>query len=204
MALSNADCSYRAQKCSYAQRTGQWYEKLWNSPMSLLRWHANLLHLVQETSPFVLVLVDGNAHTVRCSWSNDCGGHNISAQFHDNFFRHGALGGADAAIKLREAIEQQVVCSQNPDWKIVVRIYIDFQALVDDFAKLQSPISGTRLRKFVGGFTQVQPLCDIIDTGPGREEALVKIKGRFQSIPRHVRARAAHTICVNRTMWHIP
>jgi len=77
-----------------------------------------------------------------------------------------------------------VVCSQKSDWKIVVRIYIDFQGLVEEFGKLQNPISETRLRKFAGGFTQVQPLYDIIDTGPGREEALVKIKGKSQSILR--------------------
>lgn len=87
-------------------------------------------------------------------------------------------------MKLREAIEQQEICSHKPDWKIVVRIYIDFQGLVEDFGKLQNPISETRLQKFVGGFTQVQPLYDIIDTGPGREEALVKINGKPFSISR--------------------
>ncbi len=41
-ALTNADCSYRAQKCNYAQPTGQWYEKPLNISLSLLRWHADL------------------------------------------------------------------------------------------------------------------------------------------------------------------
>ena len=91
-----------------------------------------------------------------------------------------------------------MVCSNKPDWKIVVRIYIDFQGLVEDFGKLRKPISESCLRKFVGGFTQVQPLCDIIDTGPGREEALVKIKGKSDSIPRQVGTCSANAVSVSK------
>lgn len=62
-----------------------------------------------------------------------------------------------------------------------MRIYLDFQALVEDYGGLQNPKVEQRLIKFLGSFGQVQPLYDVVDTGPGNDEALVKIKGRPQT-----------------------
>ena len=61
-----------------------------------------------------------------------------------------------------------------------MRVYVDFQALVEDSGAQSNPISELCLRKFLGGFSQVQPLYDIVDTGPGEKEALIKIKGKSQ------------------------
>ena len=61
-----------------------------------------------------------------------------------------------------------------------MRIYLDFQALVEDSGLQSNPISELCLRKFLGGFSQVEPLYDIVDTGMGEKEALIKIKGKSQ------------------------
>ena len=61
-----------------------------------------------------------------------------------------------------------------------MRVYLDFQALVEDSGAQSNPTSVLRLRKFLGGFSQVEPLYDIVDTGPGEKEALIKIKGKSQ------------------------
>lgn len=97
-------------------------------------------------------------------------------KFVDSLFQRGSLGGAEAGLILRDEIAgkiHQYTAAQN--WKIVTKLYVDFESLLDNGKPRTCTETG--LRKFFGGFTQVQSAFEAVDTGPGLDEATLKISG---------------------------
>ena len=66
------------------------------------------------------------------------------------------------------------------DWKVIVRVYLDLQGLVEAHDGHHRLHLADKVRLFVSGFNQVTSSFDIIDSGIGDKEALHKIKGESQ------------------------
>ena len=97
-------------------------------------------------------------------------------KFVDSLFQRGSLGGADAGLILRDKIASKLHHYAAADgWKIIAKLYVDLEALLDDSGNRICTERG--LRKFFAGFTQVQSTFEVIDTGPGLGEATMKISG---------------------------
>ncbi|KAL8787852.1 MAG: hypothetical protein Q9195_007592 [Heterodermia aff. obscurata] len=135
------------------------------------------IRLSMETAPFVLVLIDGNAHT-----------------FVDSFFHQGAYGGAEAGSMLRNEVAAKIhQYAAGEDWKIVTKLYVDFESLLnDDKART---FSETGLRKFFGGFTQVELAFEAVDTGPGPKEAKLKMSEMLHLFASNVQCKHIFYAC---------
>ena len=97
-------------------------------------------------------------------------------KFVDSLFQRGSLGGAEAGLILRDEIAAKIhQYAAADDWKIVAKLYVDFESLLDNGKPRTCTETG--LRKFFGGFTQIDSAFEAVDTGPGLNEATLKISG---------------------------
>lgn len=104
-------------------------------------------------------------------------------QFREDLLRKGAIGGAEAAYYLSGHIQKHIRRYNGADdWKIVVRVYIDLDSLLQSFAPTGLIDERDLLRHFSRGFAQHQPLFDIVDVGNVQNQVEVKIRGTFHSI----------------------
>ena len=102
----------------------------------------------------------------------------LYAKFPEHLLQQGARGGAEAAYQLLTKSEDYLAPLEGAkNWKILVRIYVNLEGLIKkclDVGLLQDEMT---LRLFCAGFTESQPLFDIVDAGHGKERADHKIKG---------------------------
>ncbi|MCJ1267955.1 hypothetical protein MMC22_007841 [Lobaria immixta] len=118
-----------------------------------------------QSQNYLLVLIDGN-----------------SCLFLEAFLWKGAAGGADAADKLYVALQKHFEYldpARARPWKIVLRVYLD---LDDLFRRLR--LAGfyhdlERIHQFSRGFTQRQPLFDLVDVGHFGQLVPLKIEELF-------------------------
>ncbi|GAB7353105.1 hypothetical protein MBLNU459_g3647t1 [Dothideomycetes sp. NU459] len=119
--------------------------------------------LVQEDSPFILALIDGDG-----------------AIFHDHLYKAGSEGGADAAHELHQEIRAHVA-QQYPDrntsnWAIVLHIYYNMEGLSHKLRALGILKNPNEMAPFARAFGLNQPLFSFIDVGSGKERADHKVR----------------------------
>ena len=103
-------------------------------------------------------------------------------KFPEHLLQQGARGGAEAAYQLLSKIEDHLGSLEGAKhWKILVRLYVNLEGLIRKCLDLGLLQDEKTLRHFCAGFTQSQPLFDIVDAGHGKERADHKIKGNIGS-----------------------
>lgn len=123
----------------------------------------------KERYSFALVLVDG-----------DC------MPFRDEFIKCGFDGGRQAAQSLKQAIKSQLDASaseaKDSRLQVVVRVYANLKGLAKVYTDtgITLPDSPTSIEEFVRGFNMLDPLCDFVDAGNGKECADEKVKAAFR------------------------
>ncbi|RFU81335.1 ccch zinc finger dna binding [Trichoderma arundinaceum] len=101
--------------------------------------------------------------------------------FQDEFVKDGLLGGKRVASLLRKAIVEDVKSrfpSLPANAQVVIRVYANLKGLSKKYRELL-PESGS-FEDFVRGFNTVNPTCDFIDAGCGKECADEKIKAALK------------------------
>ena len=100
------------------------------------------------------------------------------SQFQDELLRQGAVGGAKAAQQLFDELQNYFrKLDGSKGWRIMVRIFVNLEGLLQTCVNLRLFQGERTLRQFASGFTQNQPLFDFVDAGQGKERADHKIKG---------------------------
>lgn len=99
-------------------------------------------------------------------------------QFNETLLQKGAIGGAEAAYQLHDEIRTHIQSYDGAkQWKILVRVYVDLDALSWTIRQTGVKCNRGLLHQFFRGFIQHQPLFDIVDVGHGREQVEVKMEG---------------------------
>ncbi len=99
-------------------------------------------------------------------------------QFKENLLQKGAIGGAEAAYQLHDEIRTHIQSYDGAkQWKVLVRVYVDLDSLCRTLRDTGFKCNRGLLHQFFRGFTQHQPLFDIVDVGHGREQVEVKMEG---------------------------
>ena len=107
----------------------------------------------------------------------------IHVKFPEHLLQQGGTGGAEAAYKLLSRIKDHLTVFQGSEhWKIMVRIYIDYQGLIYKCLNGGLVNDGKYLRRFCAGFSQSQSLFDIVDAYHGDEQPGHKIKGKIWTV----------------------
>ncbi|KAL8330263.1 hypothetical protein RB593_001329 [Gaeumannomyces tritici] len=124
----------------------------------------------KERCSFALVLVDG-----------DC------MLFQDEFIKGGFDGGRRAAQSLKQGVKSQLDAladeGKDPRLQVVVRVYANLKGLAKvykDTCTIFPDVPSASVDEFVRGFNMLDPLCDFIDAGNGKECADEKIKALFR------------------------
>lgn len=100
-------------------------------------------------------------------------------QFRENLLQEGLIGGAEAAYHLHNEIKTYLQNYEgSKQWQIIVRVYVDLEALFQSLNERGYHFSKSVLFQFSRGFTQHQPLFDFIDVGRGCERVGIKIEGK--------------------------
>ena len=102
--------------------------------------------------------------------------------FNQKYLAEGEAGGREAAAKLSEHLRSYCHSSiQNmpPDFKVIVRIYVNLKGLADTCYKTGLIDSPATMNHFAYGFTGSKILYDVVDVGIGKERADSKIAGEF-------------------------
>lgn len=95
-------------------------------------------------------------------------------QFRKDLLREGRPGGIQAAQNLRQAVEEAI---QDLSLRVKVRVYLNSGGLAKYYRRIGSIYDEETLTEFNRGFTNVQPLFDVVDCGVGKEVADSKIRG---------------------------
>ena len=104
------------------------------------------------------------------------------SQIHEDLLQNGNRGGLELANRLREEVLSLLQRNADSrDWDIIVSFYIDVGTLFAKCVSADIKISEDCLREFACGFTQAQPLFDLVDVGHGREQAVLKIQGTIST-----------------------
>lgn len=123
------------------------------------------LEVVVNRGAFTMVLLDGDGMI-----------------FNDQYLRAGEHGGRDAATTLSEHLRNYFQISVKdlpPDFKVIVRIYVNLKGLSEVCYRGGITENVTLLESFFKGFTGSKILYDVIDVGTGKERADSKIAGTF-------------------------
>ena len=88
------------------------------------------------------------------------------------------MGGAEAAYQLQNEIQAHI---QNYDgakqWKVIVRVYVDLAELFRSLNDTGLKMNRGTLHRFSQGFTQHNPLFDLVDVGRGHMHVEQKMEG---------------------------
>lgn len=103
-------------------------------------------------------------------------------EFDGSLLQERAAGGSKAGLMLRDEIAGRIYGKYAAkDWKIVTKLYLDIEGLVQRHTLPRfHTVSG--LREFFAEFTRVQSAFDVVDTGHedhGNAGPNDKIKGRI-------------------------
>ncbi|KAK1139739.1 hypothetical protein N8T08_011203 [Aspergillus melleus] len=123
------------------------------------------LKTVMDRVPFVVVLLDGDGII-----------------FQDSFLQQGGQGGRNAATKLQTAL-QNYVANNFPriaSPKIITKLYVNVKGLAELCVRGGVTTEPSLIEEFVRGFNGTFPLCEMIDTGCGKNSAHDKIAETFQ------------------------
>ena len=102
--------------------------------------------------------------------------------FNQRYLAEGEAGGREAAAKLSEHLRsycQSSIKNMPPDFKVIVRIYVNLKGLADTCYKTGLIDSPATMNHFAYGFTGSKILYDVVDVGIGKERADSKIAGEF-------------------------
>ena len=88
------------------------------------------------------------------------------------------MGGAEAAYQLHNEIQAYIQSYDGAkQWKVIVRVYVDFDDLFQTLNDTGLKINRGTLHRFSQGFTQHHPLFDLVDVGRGRAHVEQKMEG---------------------------
>lgn len=88
------------------------------------------------------------------------------------------MGGAEAAYQLHNEIQAHIQSYDGAkQWKVLVRVYIDIDALFQALNEAAFKIKKGTLHQFSQGFTQNYPLFDLVNVGRGRAHVEKKMEG---------------------------
>ncbi|KAH6856908.1 hypothetical protein B0I37DRAFT_368766 [Chaetomium sp. MPI-CAGE-AT-0009] len=102
--------------------------------------------------------------------------------FEDELVRQGAEGGKRTASLLKQAVHEELrssVPAAAHHLQVLVRVYANVEGLAKTYKGMEG-LSETRFEDFVRGFNMVDPLCDYIDAGNGKECADVRVNAYFR------------------------
>ncbi|KAL8393864.1 hypothetical protein RB599_006082 [Gaeumannomyces hyphopodioides] len=146
----------------------QMLKDLYRRDLDVARSSNKSLVQAKERYSFALVLVDG-----------DC--------MLDEFVKCGFDGGRRAAQSLKQAIKSQLDASagegKDSHLQVVVRVYANLKGLAkiyNDTGIIPPGSPPTSVDEFVRGFNMLDPLCDFVDAGNGKECADEKVKTVFR------------------------
>ncbi|KAH7367296.1 hypothetical protein B0T11DRAFT_52397 [Plectosphaerella cucumerina] len=125
------------------------------SYLTLNRDLSTRVQVLEDTNPYVLVLIDGDG-----------------LLFNDEYIRAGVEGGRRAAHSLHNAILQKCETDQI---EIVAKVCANVNGLSKALLREGSVNNDYDLRNFSIGFSQARASFDFIDIGHGKERADVKI-----------------------------
>jgi len=134
----------------------------------------------QSSSPFALVLIDGDNTYVSLLLIQPMAlALLIAHQFNDEYIKAGAEGGHRAASDLKNRLEAHLeeTAGYQAHWTMVVRVYIRLNGLTATYVRNQIVSDQRTVRDFFRGFNEVHPLFEIVDAGDDKEGADTKIKG---------------------------
>ncbi|KAF1991012.1 hypothetical protein K402DRAFT_368779 [Aulographum hederae CBS 113979] len=141
--------------------------RLWQERYSGVSEEVKQVRREADSSPLVLVLVDGDG-----------------VLFEDYLLKAGREGGADAAHRLlqevRSHVQKQHTDISTSNWSIMVQIYANLDGLAKKLCAVGILSHPVELHAFTRAFSLNQPLFSFIDVGVGKERADHKIKEMFR------------------------
>lgn len=112
-------------------------------------------------------------------------------QFQEQLLERGVDGGAEAAQRILDAVQRYISnFDMSQAWRVVVRMFANIDFLTRKYQSEGIMRDESTLRHFALGFTQSQPLFEIIDAGHGKERVDYKVKGQFANLHNKSRMRS--------------
>ena len=101
-------------------------------------------------------------------------------QIHENLLQLEKEGGHEAGNRLHNEVSNYLQqFSGAKDWGIMVHFFVDVGGLLARCVSNDIPLSDSCVRNFMLGFTQAQPLFNIVDVGRDQQRLLRKVEGMF-------------------------
>lgn len=138
------------------KRDQQWEERATAAEQSLRK-----LQETADADPFAVVLLDGDGYL-----------------FPDQSVRDGFDGGGKVAQRLFSAVEGYLEQFEGANrWSVVIRIFLNASGIATAYHTHKIIEKVAVMRDFTLGLARTGALFDILDVGPGKEQADHKLKG---------------------------
>lgn len=106
-----------------------------------------------------------------------------SSKFQESLLEKGADGGAEAAQRMLNTVQQYISKFNGAgDWQVLVRVFLNIDFLTRKYQSEGIVRDEITLRQFALGFTKSQPLFEVVDAGWGKDRVDYKIKGRIRHL----------------------